>query len=384
MATEQVQQLVAALERLNARVVELETRAQGGVEPGRRPRGGLVDKTMQPGVFDGSGYHNWAEDLVAIVGSKNDKIGEAMKWVETKGDTKTNFEEIALHNPGVTEAEVRELYVYLMHYLIGEPRIIAKGAGGDGVEAWRRLKARYDPTSETSQVNVLLQVLQPAKAKNVKDILPAIEKWEEGLRRQQTLTGLEPLPDGTKRALLIKICTAEVARHLQLNARHLDSYEKMRWEVMNFIQLINPNDPMAMHVDHLAQDYGDDYDEEQEIYYMHGEKGKAKGKGKSYGEYKGKGKSSGKGIKGHCWYCGEQGHRAAECPHRKGGKGKGKHKGAVNSVDKVDDVVADTGSIEVIDTFALDEIDQDLSVEDILRNVRRDLEPSIESNKTVG
>ena len=132
-----------------------------------------------------------------------------MKWAENKGDAITGFEEATLQIPQVTEVELRELYVYLLHYLIGEPRIIAKGSNGNGAEAWRRSKARYDPMSETSQVNVLLQVLQPSRAKNIKDILPCIEKWEEGLRRQETITGVEPLTDGTKRALLIKMCTGE-------------------------------------------------------------------------------------------------------------------------------------------------------------------------------
>ena len=257
MAAEQVQQLLMAIERLNNRVLELEQRARGDDDQPRRARGGLVDKGIQPGMFDGSAYHNWAEDFVSIVGPKNNQVAEVMKWAESKGEVSVSIEEATLNNPRVSEGEIRELYVYLMHHLMGEPRIIAKGANGNGAEAWRKLKARYDPVSETSQVNVLLQVLQSVRAKNIKEILPCIEKWEEGLRRQQTITGIEPLTDGTKRALLIKMCTSEVARHLQLNARHLDSYEKMRWEVVNYIQLSNPNDPIAMYVDHVGYENWD-------------------------------------------------------------------------------------------------------------------------------
>ena len=49
---------------------------------------------------------------------------------------------------------------------------------------------------------------------------------------------------------------------------------------------------------------------------MAGDKGKSKGKGKAYGESKGKGKGGGKTFKGNCWYCGEPGHRAADCPKK--------------------------------------------------------------------
>ncbi len=355
-AEQQVAQLLAAMEQMNNRVIELERQVHQGADGGRRPRGGLVDKGIQPGVFDGTNYHSWAEDLMAIVGAKNEKLGELMKWAEDKGEAGISLEEATLQNHGVTEGEVRELYVYLMHHLLGEPRIIAKGAAGNGAEAWRKLKVRYDPISETSQVNILLQVLQPTKAKNNKEILPCIERWEEGLRRQQTITGVEPLTDGTKRALLIKMCTPEVSRHLQLNARHLDSYEKMRWKVVNYVQLSNPSDPIAMYVDHLEDENWSYNEDETEIYYMAGDKGKSKGKGKSYGENKGKGKGVGRTFKGMCWHCGEPGHRAAECPKKgsKGGKGKGKAKFGVDHVEEYTENVTDTGSIEIIDMFALD------------------------------
>ena len=173
MAAEQVQQLLAAVEQLNRRIVDLEQRAQDN----GRNRTGLIDKGIQPGVFDGVGYHNWAEDMLSIVSAKNDKIGDAMRWAGTKNDAITT-EEATLNHPQVNEGELRELYVYLQHYLIGEPRIISKGANGNGLETWRRLKGRYDPVTETSQVNVLLQVLQPVKAKNLRDLLPCIEKWD--------------------------------------------------------------------------------------------------------------------------------------------------------------------------------------------------------------
>ncbi len=393
MATEQVAQLLAAIEQLNARVLELERQGRGG-EPGDRRRGGLVDKGIQPGTFNGQGYHNWAEDFIAIVGAKNESISEAMKWGESKGDNSVTIEEATLNVPHFTETDARELYVYLMHHLLGEPRIIAKGANGNGIEAWRKLKMRYDPVSETSQVNVLLQVLQPTRARNVKETLSCIEKWEEGMRRQQTITGAEPLTDGTKRALLIKMCPAEMARHLQLNARHLDTYEKMRWEVVNYIQLIHPSDPVAMEVDYFAQEnYENDVDEYEACYIVN-EKGKGKGKGKYNGDFggtKGKGKSGGKGIKGNCWLCGEHGHRAADCPKKggKAGKGKGKAKGNVDNLENAGQEIADTGSIEVIDMFSLDtdraesEVNRAKEVDKLLKNVRRSLPKQENESKSV-
>ncbi len=263
MATEQVATLLAAVERLNARVVELEREREHREQRGeQRPRAGLVDKSVQPETFEGRNYHSWAEDFTSIVTAKNEGLGRAIKWAEEKQET-VGFEEVTLNFPA-SEADIRELYVYLLHYLAGEPRIIAKGAVGNGVEAWRKLKNRYDPVSETSQVNLLLQVLQPNKVRNAKDLLRTTEKWEESIRRQHMITGADPITDGTKRALIIKMAPVEIARHLQLNAQRLDSYDKMRWEVVEFLNLTNPQDPIAMLVDSC------DWEREYEEHYHHG------------------------------------------------------------------------------------------------------------------
>ena len=75
----------------------------------------------------------------------------------------------------------------------------------------------------------MLQALQPPKFAHLKNLMAGIEKWEEGIRRQHAITGEDPLTDGTKRAILVKMVPVELATHLQLNAPRLDSYEKKRW-----------------------------------------------------------------------------------------------------------------------------------------------------------
>ena len=55
----------------------------------------------------------------------------------------------------------------------GEPRIIAKASGNNGVDAWRRLKNRYGPITEISQVGFMLQALQPPKITHLKNLRKA-------------------------------------------------------------------------------------------------------------------------------------------------------------------------------------------------------------------
>ena len=52
----------------------------------------------------------------------------------------------------------------------------------------------------------------------------------------------------------------ELATHIQLNASRINSYEKIRWEVTNYCQLKNPQDPVGMQIDHF-ETYDEGYDD---------------------------------------------------------------------------------------------------------------------------
>ena len=104
-----------------------------------------------------------------------------------------------------------------------------------------------------NQVGAMIRSLQPPKVKDLKLLNYAIEKWEDGMRRQQEITGETPLNDATKRALLTNMVPDDLGRHLKLNAGRLDSYDKTRWEVMNYLTLQAPQADVRMHVDHIHE-----------------------------------------------------------------------------------------------------------------------------------
>ena len=129
---------------------------------------------MKPDTFSGNNYHSWAEDFLSIIEARKQQYADAMKWAVTKRDQTIAVADATM-NGRITEDGLKELYVYLLHHVSGEPRIIVKAASNNGLDAWRRLKNRYDPVTEVSQVGFMLQALQPTKINNLNNLMATRE-----------------------------------------------------------------------------------------------------------------------------------------------------------------------------------------------------------------
>ena len=57
-------------------------------------------------------------------------------------------------------------------------------------------------------------LLSPIKAKTLKTVLPTVERCEENLRRQRGIIGNEPITDGAKRVMLIRMLPDDLANHI--------------------------------------------------------------------------------------------------------------------------------------------------------------------------
>lgn len=136
-----------------------------------------------------------------------------------------------------------------------KPRVNFKSCRRSGLEAWRKLKARHESTKELSHVSALLRALQPPNVKDLKVVLRALDHGEEGLRRQEENIGGPPLNDATQRAIMAQMAPDNLGRHLRLNARSLNSCEKMEIEVANYVILQVPSATAGMDVDKINEDW---------------------------------------------------------------------------------------------------------------------------------
>ena len=99
----------------------------------------------------------------------------------------------------------------------------------NGLESWRRLHRRFDPSTGGRKRNLLRMVINPGRCK-LDELQGRLSAWEVMVRRYEHMERA-PLPDGLKLAGLEALVPAELENHLLLNANRISTYAEARVEV---------------------------------------------------------------------------------------------------------------------------------------------------------
>jgi len=231
---------------------------------------------------------------------------------------------------------------------------------GGGLEAWRKTTRRFDPLTVGRSRNMLQAILTPGTFK-CSELLAAIEHWEQQVAtyaRRRGPGGLKrEVAEDIKMGILQQMGPNELKTHLFLNQSRFTTYEKMREEIIGYVEAKVGTAYEKKHDDVGSfQPWRGSYKGKGKGEGKDDAKGKGKGKGKynakgsgkSWNDYNGAGKNNSKGnwpptkgkanSQGYCDTCGKYGHKRADCwSEQQGGgagpkgyqkdKGKGKGKG---------------------------------------------------------
>ena len=152
-----------------------------------------------------------------------------------------------------------------------------------------------------SNIRLLRRILNQPRV-TMGEVRSAIDKWESDIVEYKDRGQPEP-SDETKRAVLLAMVPENLEEHLELNVQRLDTYEKMRAEVVSYTE----QKSSKAEVDHGGA--------------MPMDLSVAKGSGKSAEKFQ-----------GNCHTCGKPGHKAAQCWYKgKSKDGKGTSKGKTSS-----------------------------------------------------
>ena len=185
----------------------------------------------------------------------------------------------------------QQLHTVLTQLTEAEPFDIVQSSGKSGLEAWRRLNRRYDPSTGGRKRNLLNSILHPGKAK-LHSLSGMLDQWQERVRRYEQRKGESgerlQIPDDIEYGILESMLLDELEKHLMLNRARLNIFDDNLNEVALYVEA---RTGIRLQSDTVG---GANYDPNAMDVGALNKGGKGKGKGKGEGK-DGKGKGDGKG-----------------------------------------------------------------------------------------
>ena len=205
----------------------------------------------KPEKFSGheDGFLYWRTRMERFVASIFPEMQEVLDWCDdmdtelTDAGINENFGPI---NPrekkidGILDIN-KELHAVLQSLCEKEAFTIVRSAGkGNGLEAWRKLVKRYDPTTGGRRRAMLRSILTPAKCGRIEDLYAALETWEEHVRQYESCKKQDGsrhiLDEEIKIAVLEHLCPTELEKHLQMNRTRFLDYADVRTELVTYLE----------------------------------------------------------------------------------------------------------------------------------------------------
>ncbi|CAK0811643.1 unnamed protein product [Prorocentrum cordatum] len=330
-----------------------------------------------------------------VIGVYGESFRPVLRWA-AEAERPVTIEGARAVHDGVPELEtkVNQLYAALISTTAdgSESNDLVTGApDGNGLEAWRKLHRRWDPTTGPRKRLILRSIISPPKC-SADELGSALEKWIQQIgryERRQGEDGLAELPEDIKMAALEMLVPQDIENHLVLNKHRLVTFQDSLNEVMTIVEArtgVKIKEPSirarAHHPDDM--DVGS-FGAPKGKGKGKGKDGKSKGKGKTQ-EPKGKSKSTNGSYSGHtaprstsgrfdgyCRNCERWGHKASDCWRKeqgsstragtgsatgasaggkvgsRGGKAGGKAAGSLEEEPEAEVAALDMGSLDCLE-----------------------------------
>lgn len=251
--------------------------------------------------FTGDNWKDWCFQFKSATRGSSNIAYNLLNWAEkevAKIEDYTEFE----GDEAQAEKLSNEIFNVITTMVQGEALQLLHNCDYNGAEAWRRLSKRYSPSTPLRAMQLMLQVVNPGKAKNLKEIPGIVDRWETRVLALQR-DFKETVGSRMKAAILISMLPTDIQDALIQQADKYEEYQPTKEKILSIVDAkMAMRSPDEMDVDAVTGQGKLQHEEgggDEEI--------DAVGKGGIY-----------------CYRCGGQGHIAAKCGTPEPIKGKGK------------------------------------------------------------
>ena len=364
-------------------------------------------KNLEPKHFGGKdeeNYKEWAKAMKNFLNTQKSGFRKILEWAEESANVIDEDDVDLMMWEHATEAN-EALYDYLCMVTVGKALVLVEQVPERGYEAWRLLANRYNPAGGQMELAKMQHLLHKTAVKTITELPSAVDAFEREVEMYNKRNP-DKFPEPWKLPILLELIPASHKRELTMRYGMGErDYKKMRDQIVEFANenrvmknVQNHRGQSDMEVDSTEvsvnpagnQDYTEEdfqqYAEnlEAELYYL-GQKGKGKGKSSWWSPtWSNKGAGKGKGNKGQpwspwpskgpgkgkgedhkdvvCFWCQKKGHMKKDCRAFLAGKPKIPASRGANSLDQPspdweDDLTAEAGSLEPVESLEIDSDD---------------------------
>ena len=180
----------------------------------------------KPDKFSGKeseSYLRWRIKTESFMFSVFPEMEQVLNWCEEQENTVTEARAQAAFGVGTASPvddlkdKSAQIYSVLQNLLEGEPFMILRNTEkANGLEAWRRINRRYDPSTGAKKSALLRHILNPGKCK-LEELSERIEGWMELVNRYESRKdsagNRQSIAQDIKMSILESMCPPEVERH---------------------------------------------------------------------------------------------------------------------------------------------------------------------------
>ena len=148
-----------------------------GYPPASRPTTERVDEMYYRMIqqFNGDNWKDWCFQFKSATRGSNSVAYNLLNWAEKEAAAIEEYSEFQGHDDQASKLS-NELFNIMSTMVSGEALQLMHNCNFNGAETWRRLSKRYSPSTPLSAMQLMLQIANPGKAKNMKEIPSIIDR----------------------------------------------------------------------------------------------------------------------------------------------------------------------------------------------------------------